>query len=904
MSSTSASSSSSTRTGRKNGLNLLQSPIIRHLRDGGYEVVVEAEAEMKPADVETFLDDNSCFLDEYVSRKASRSQLEKWLFRNVTGKNHNFLANSANQQQQQEKIRRTCRQRSRSFTPLRKLSASKFEESGLSTPILVTDVDGQPSFLRRSSAARPLHSPTFDQKTNNNNNGHGVTSTRVREAAAGGKQSIFDVLEDVFREKEVSGVITQLGRGIKSLLSAEHFCLLITDHAFSGNLHTLDAADNYHKEKATADRIMTGVITSRQTFNVPHPDSTAIPEGNSASLVAPVVVPHRGGKVMGVARIARLSTSSKKAFSNEDENIFNLILRFAAICLTNALERREMRLELTRSEVFLELAHAVFAEPSRIEPTIRTILSNFLTMIVCERCQILLTDPNDPRIFKRVFQMQRGDLNEEAEDEEIVLEGRFPILAVISGDVAVAGRKVNIADVQADERFDAFIDSADDPDGLTHRSLLCLPIRDSPDTNRVLGVISLINKDDGGGVFTENDERFAEAFSLFCGMAIRNAAEFEVTVLSEAKLQVAFETMNYQASSSCEEAAKLAVKPVPSAATLGVDSLSFSYLGLSDDETFLSVIRMFTDLGLLSGFHIEYETFCRWVLTVKKNYRNDTVPYHNWYHAFNVCQMIFCMLKQTQWDKKVFSKIENLAMMIATICHDLDHRGTTNSFQIKAKNSLATLYSSSTLERHHLNQCLLLLNIPGNRILENLNETEYSTALSVIERCILATDLAHHFRHAKQIHEMAANADASNLKPGEKDLLQCLLMTGSDLGAVSKPWKVHLHVGQLVAEEFWAQGDLEREAFDETPVPMMDRQASLALVQIDFINNVCKGVFGDLAALDERLQELSERCDENSLRWAEESDKQPNNNNHNEQEEEEEVQSAGHKLSSAAARNL
>ena len=67
-------------------------------------------------------------------------------------------------------------------------------------------------------------------------------------------------------------------------------------------------------------------------------------------------------------------------------------------------------------------------------------------------------------------------------------------------------------------------------------------------------------------------------------------------------------------------------------------------------------------------------------------------------------------------------QVECLGLLIACLGHDLDHRGTTNSFQIKAKNSLATLYSNSTMERHHLNQCLLLLNIPGNRILENMSE--------------------------------------------------------------------------------------------------------------------------------------------------------------------------------------
>ena len=50
---------------------------------------------------------------------------------------------------------------------------------------------------------------------------------------------------------------------------------------------------------------------------------------------------------------------------------------------------------------------------------------------------------------------------------------------------------------------------------------------------------------------------------------------------------------------------------------------------------------MFVDLGLLSAFNIEYDTLCRWLLTVKRNYRNETVQYHNWYHAFNVAQMMF-----------------------------------------------------------------------------------------------------------------------------------------------------------------------------------------------------------------------------------------------------------------------
>jgi len=111
---------------------------------------------------------------------------------------------------------------------------------------------------------------------------------------------------------------------------------------------------------------------------------------------------------------------------------------------------------------------------------------------------------------------------------------------------------------------------------------------------------------------------------------------------------------------------------------------------------------MFLDLDFVERFHIDYEVLCRWLLSVKKNYRN--VTYHNWRHAFNVAQMMFAILtvsgksnyilfitfivyvyismQTTQW-WKIFGEIECLALIIGCLCHDLDHRGTNNSFQIK-----------------------------------------------------------------------------------------------------------------------------------------------------------------------------------------------------------------------------
>merc|ERR1712115_748457 len=95
---------------------------------------------------------------------------------------------------------------------------------------------------------------------------------------------------------------------------------------------------------------------------------------------------------------------------------------------------------------------------------------------------------------------------------------------------------------------------------------------------------------------------------------------------------------------------------------------------------------------------------------------------------------------------KKLGEIECLSLVIACLCHDLDHRGTNNSFQIKASNSLATLYSTSTMEHHHFDQCLMLLNTSGNQILGNVSKEEFKSVIQVLEDSILATDLAVYFR--------------------------------------------------------------------------------------------------------------------------------------------------------------
>ena len=56
--------------------------------------------------------------------------------------------------------------------------------------------------------------------------------------------------------------------------------------------------------------------------------------------------------------------------------------------------------------------------------------------------------------------------------------------------------------------------------------------------------------------------------------------------------------------------------------------------------------------------------------------------------------------------------------MVACLSHDLDHRGTNNAFQSKTDSPLAMLYSTSTMEHHHFDQCVMILNSEGNNIFQ------------------------------------------------------------------------------------------------------------------------------------------------------------------------------------------
>lgn len=363
-----------------------------------------------------------------------------------------------------------------------------------------------------------------------------------------------------------------------------------------------------------------------------------------------------------------------------------------------------------------------------------------------------------------------------------------------------------------------------------------------------------------------------QGFSIFCGMGIHNVQMYEKVVKSMAKQKVTLEILSYHATAPVEEAEKVSKEVIPSAAALRLSDFSFSDFSLDEDTMVKATLRMFLDLDLIERFHMDYTILCRWLLSVRKNYR--PVTYHNWRHAFNVCQMMFAILTATGL-AQVLGEIETLGLLVACLCHDLDHRGTNNSFQVKTSSPLAQLYSTSVMERHHFDQCLMILSSEGNRILDTLSTDEYRQVTQILEEAILATDIAEYFKNRGLFYKLIEAEEydvifCADPRSSGRRLLRGMLMTACDIAAITKPWDVQRVVAQLVASEFFQQGDIEKSQLKMQPIDMMDREKEdeLPKMQVSFIDAVCLPVYQAFARLfPDHLQPLCDGVLSNRRQW-------------------------------------
>lgn len=304
----------------------------------------------------------------------------------------------------------------------------------------------------------------------------------------------------------------------------------------------------------------------------------------------------------------------------------------------------------------------------------------------------------------------------------------------------------------------------------------------------------------------------------FCGLALHHAKLYDKIRRSEQKYKVTLEVLSYHSAASTEDVKEVKEMTDESSPPKDHKNLaSFSYFASNVDDIgkIEKVLYMFVDLFGTDRF--ERDILMRFFITVKKNYRD--VAYHNWTHGFHVANSTYCILKASSG---VFRPLEMLAMFIGALCHDLDHRGFNNKFMIDIGSPLAAIYSTSTMEHHHFNMTINILQQEQHNIFKRLSSEEYKQVLGNMKHCILATDLALFFSNKAKLSKIMEEDTFSWDNLEHRLLVETMIMTGSDLCASAKPWKDQLDTVAVIYEEFYRQGDFEKES-GRLPVPIMNR---------------------------------------------------------------------------------
>ncbi|XP_022114733.1 calcium/calmodulin-dependent 3',5'-cyclic nucleotide phosphodiesterase 1 isoform X2 [Pieris rapae] len=280
-----------------------------------------------------------------------------------------------------------------------------------------------------------------------------------------------------------------------------------------------------------------------------------------------------------------------------------------------------------------------------------------------------------------------------------------------------------------------------------------------------------------------------------------------------------------------------------------LDEWSFDVFALHDASAGYPVKYLGYELlnryGMIHKFKVQPPTLENFLSRIEEGYCKFHNPYHNNLHAADVAQTVHYMLCQTglmNW----LSDLEIFATLVAAIVHDFEHTGTTNNFHVMSGSDTALLYNDrAVLENHHISAAFRLLKEEENNILLNLSRDEFREFRTLVIDMVLATDMSFHFQQLKNMRSLITLAEPTV----DKSKAVSLVLHCCDISHPAKRWDLHHRWTMSLLDEFFLQGDKEREL--GLPFsPLCDRNNTLVAESqigfIDFIVEPSLGVCADM----------------------------------------------------------
>ncbi|CAE7024751.1 PDE10A [Symbiodinium natans] len=463
-------------------------------------------------------------------------------------------------------------------------------------------------------------------------------------------------------------------------------------------------------------------------------------------------------------------------------------------------------------------------------------------------------------------------------------EIRIPFNSGVAGSVACSGEPLIIIDAYADSRFNTEIDRKT---GFQTRNILCVPIRAFK--AGIIGVAQLINKTAGGVLslqgeaarpaqrltFTQDDQLFFEVFASQAGSAIISSGISEEMPLppnSQPQEESASSQEPVSAQSSMKrlpteplldpaeelEGKMRLLQPVLAAAMQSwtADTLTLGEL-TKNRPLYVMSLSIFRHLGLIQTFGLDETKLKRFLIEVENGYPQSN-RYHNSAHAASVVHFMYALLvhggvatKCSQAAHKVQEDMRvpfiQLAGILAALMHDFEHEGVTNDFHNKTLTERSVTYNNRSVnEQHHVAAAFRVLMKPEMNFLDGMGSDQFQNLRSVVVEMVLATDMALNNELLANFIQTAQAFGADGFSPStaeEASMVLKFALKCADIGHLALDWPGHLRWVQRLEEEFFLQGDREKN-LKLDPGFLMDRdKPGVSQTQVGFFEAVVLPLF-------------------------------------------------------------
>nr|CCA16086.1 cAMPspecific 3' putative [Albugo laibachii Nc14] len=257
----------------------------------------------------------------------------------------------------------------------------------------------------------------------------------------------------------------------------------------------------------------------------------------------------------------------------------------------------------------------------------------------------------------------------------------------------------------------------------------------------------------------------------------------------------------------------------------------FAFLGL----------LAFEDLHLMDKY-IDQDALVDLLRHIQARYMAKN-PFHNACHAADVMHTMYTLLAYTHLRTKISPHLQ-VAAILASVMHDIEHVGLTNDFLVKSEHRIAREYiSKAPMEAMHANLAILLLLDEKFRLMDRFPVTQREEIIHVVVETILSTALSSQRDMLQQVRDM----DFSSIKtliplPFDSQLsILRLVLHISDIGQTMKPFPIHQMWAERLNEENFLQGDMERKLHLCITTKCCDRrrwdQAQFCESQVDFLQS-------------------------------------------------------------------